>query len=81
MSVPSPEIELVELRCPVGPRKLLAKIRSEGGSTRMTEGNLMELACRDCTQAARRDGQPGNTRILHRFNLLGELVESVAERF
>lgn len=79
----SPPIEavLIELRCPVGPRQLLGKIRREGGTARVTDGNLMELSCRTCSQTARRSGHPPNTRIIHRFNLLGDLVESVAERF
>lgn len=77
----SAEAVLIELRCPVGPRKLLAKIRQEGRPIHVTSGNLMELACRDCSSAARKAGHPPNTRVIHRFNLLGELVESVAERF
>jgi hypothetical protein len=81
MSAQTPEIVLIELRCPVGPRKLLAKIRRAGEPIRVTDGNLMELACRDCSTTARRAGHPPNTRVIHRFNLLGELVESVAERF
>jgi hypothetical protein len=47
-----------ELRCPVGPQKLL------------------ELACNDCARAARRAGDPV-ARVLHRVNILGELVETL----
>lgn len=82
MTARTPEAVLIELRCPVGPRKLLAKIRQEGREPiRVTNDNLMELSCRDCSAVARRAGHPANTRVIHRFNLLGELVESVAERF
>lgn len=68
----------VELRCPVGAQKLLGKVLREGGQPVVTD-NLMELACRDCAQNAR-EFDPTVRRVLHRFNVIGELVESVVER-
>lgn len=69
----------VELRCPVGARRLLAKVVSEGGKPSVNNDNLLELACKDCAKNARQF-DPSVVRILHRFNALGELVESVVER-
>lgn len=72
-------IEIVELRCPVGPRQLLLKLRTSGGQPHINEDNLLEIACRDCARAARhRD--PDVRRVLHRFNFAGDLVESVMEK-
>jgi hypothetical protein len=68
---------VVELRCPTGPRRLLAKYRMSGEAPKITD-NLMELSCRDCTKNARQF-DASVTRIVHRFDLAGELVESVAE--
>jgi hypothetical protein len=76
------EPTIVEVRCPVGARSLLMKVRLEGGTARRTDGNLLELSCRDCTQAARRRARanhlPEPVRILHRFDVLGQLIESDA---
>lgn len=79
MSVAERAEEKVDLRCPYGARALLAKIVQQGGEAHRTNENLMELACRDC---ARRERQKDSNirRVLHRFNVLGELVESVVER-
>lgn len=66
----------VDLRCPLGARKLLAKVRKTGESHGIVEGNLLELACRDCRNNLSNDeGKRPNT-VLHRFNILGELIES-----
>jgi hypothetical protein len=70
--------EFIELRCPIGPKALLAKVVQQGGRAHVNSDNLLELACRDCAKTARlRD--PGVRRVLHRFNVLGELVESVVQ--
>lgn len=68
----------VELRCPVGARRLLGKLLSEGGQPTISD-NLMELACKDCAKNAR-EFDPSVRRVLHRFSAIGELVESVVER-
>lgn len=70
----------IEIRCPVGPRRLLSKVISSGqGPVHVTRDNLMELACDDCKRAARRE-DPSVLRVLHRYDLAGVLVESVVIR-
>lgn len=54
------------------------KVVSEGGTPIISEGNLMELACRDCAKALRAQGEDVS-RVLHRFDFLGNLVETVTE--
>lgn len=78
MSVKERPEQIVELRCPLGPKALLAKVVQLGDRPRMAEGNLMELSCRDCARTARKTN-PSVKRILHRFNVLGDLVESVVQ--
>lgn len=67
---------LVNLRCPVGPRALLAKLVQSGEKETYDSWNLMELSCRDCSRTAKKT-DPNVKRVVHRFNILGELVESV----
>ena len=69
----------IELRCPVGPRKLLAKVRTEGLKPIVVEGNLLELACRDCTRALRVT-EPDVRLVVHSYDLAGTLVESHIDR-
>lgn len=79
--------ELIDLRCPVGPRQLLARVRSLGDHAELVfkdsplslpDFPLLELACRDCAKFCRRD-DPTVRRVLHRFNVFGQLVESAVE--
>lgn len=65
----------VEIRCPVGPKRLLSKLISHGERPHIVEGNLIEFSCDDCKRAARRS-TPRVVRVLHRYNLAGDLVES-----
>jgi hypothetical protein len=65
----------VEIRCPVGPGQLFMKIKSEGGKPQVVEGNLLELACRDCARNHRKK-DPRVRRVLHLFALDGSLVET-----
>jgi hypothetical protein len=67
----------IDLRCPVGAKALLGKVVENGESAFVTSDNLLELACRDCTRAARRVN-PKVMHVVHRFNVLGQLVESIA---
>jgi hypothetical protein len=78
-SVQEREEQLVDLRCPLGPRQLLARVIQNDDHHAMTSDNLLELRCRDCAKWARRE-DPTVTQVLHRFNVLGELVESVVRR-
>lgn len=73
-------IEVVDLRCPQGPKQLLMKIRvSNDEPAHVSEDNLLEIACRDCARNARiLDSTVA--RVLHRFAFSGELIESVIER-
>jgi hypothetical protein len=65
----------VDLRCPVGAKKLLGRVRQEGGTPSVVSGNLLELACRDCRNGVAKQGKKP-TLVVHRFNILGEMVES-----
>ena len=69
-------ITAVELRCPVGPRRLLAILRQSGEPIRVVSGNLIEFACADCRREQRRQGQAPEY-VLHRFDVAGDLVETV----
>lgn len=64
----------VEIRCPVGPQRLLSKLRLSGEEPHYTDDNLIEFACADCRRILRQKGQPASL-VLHRFNFLGEHVE------
>lgn len=68
----------IELRCPQGPGRLLSKLLISGGRPEIVGDNLVELACPDCKRSLRLQGQPV-LRVLHRFNLLGDLVQSVVQ--
>lgn len=68
----------VEIRCPVGPRRLLAKTLMSGERPHVTDGNLIEVACDDCKRSMRQQGKVV-ARVLHRFNIAGELIESVVQ--
>jgi hypothetical protein len=70
-------LEVVEIRCPVGPKKLFAKFRLEGGeSPHVTEDNLIEFACYECKKTEK-NRDPAVNQVFHRFNFFGELVETV----
>lgn len=80
MSVAERQEQLIELRCPLGPRALLAKSVLLGDPAGMNlDLNLMEITCRDCAKLARAT-DPGVRRVKHRFNVLGQLVESVVQK-
>lgn len=66
----------IELRCPVGPKRLLAILRKSGEPLRVVAGNLIEFACHDCKRDLRRRGESPDL-VLHRFDVAGVLVETV----
>jgi hypothetical protein len=71
----------IEVRCPadpIGPGRLFAKLLKGDTPPVMVEGNLMEFACEDCRRVV---GRSKFRRVLHRFNFLGELVETVNVRY
>lgn len=65
----------VEVRCPVGIRRLFTKLQLEGESPKITDGNLLEFACADCRKRMVRLGEEVSL-VLHRYNFIGELVET-----
>ena len=70
---------VVEVRCPDGPQKLFTKLRlGETTARYLQPGNLIEFRCPDCTRLLRRDFGEHNQFVYHRYNFLGELVETVA---
>jgi hypothetical protein len=66
---------LVEIRCPVNQSRLFMKV----GRPTIVEGNLIQVACTDCRDTLRREGVEVS-RVLHEFNVLGDLIETVIER-
>lgn len=66
----------VELRCPTGFRRLFSKLIMQGERPRVTGGNLLEFACADCRKELKEQGTACRL-VLHRFDLAGELVESL----
>jgi hypothetical protein len=67
----------IALRCPVGPQRLLAVVRQTGDPHGITDGNLLEIACRDCRAIVAKEQGKKPVLVVHAFNVLGELVESI----
>lgn len=65
----------IDIRCPQDPRHLFLKLRRSGESTHVTRDNLIELACDECKKTERRK-DPNVIRVLHLYDLLGELIET-----
>ena len=57
---------------------MLSKLLISGARPTIVPGNLVELACDDCKKTLRRQGQT-LVRVLHRFDLAGDLVETYVE--
>lgn len=67
----------VELRCPVGPRRLFARMIQRGERpSYIHPDNLIEFSCYDCRRSYQREGRAVR-RVLHRYNLAGELIETL----
>lgn len=65
----------VEIRCPVGPQKLFTKLKLGEEFGKYLPNNLIEFTCSDCARRISR--QRGmRVRVFHRFNFIGELVNS-----
>lgn len=74
--------DMVEVRCPVGPKKLFTKLKlGEEFARRVEPGNLMEFTCADCTRRLRREQHNDTLRVFHQFNFLGELVNTRIDPF
>lgn len=77
---PSLEVEGdVSFRCPIGRGGLLLKLLRAHVATVDRTSNLIEVACRNCRDDARREGRPA-LQVLHRFGIDGVHVESVETR-
>jgi hypothetical protein len=74
--MPVQDVREVELRCPVGPRKLFAKLRLAGVDVPVTDDNLIEMACQDCRRRLRQESRDVQL-VLHRFDIVGSLIETV----
>jgi hypothetical protein len=66
----------IEIRCPNSPRKLLAILLRDGEKPKIVDGNLIELLCKDCRRLLKKSGREVS-RVLHRYDLAGELIETV----
>lgn len=75
----SGQIVTVELRCPVGPKKLFTKLKlGEEFGRYMFPQNWIEFTCSDCSKRIKRETDD-LFRVYHRFNFAGELVETALE--
>jgi hypothetical protein len=71
--------ETIEVRCPVGPQRLFTKLKLGEEAARMVQpANLIEFTCQDCTGKTSR-AQGHAVKVFHRYNFLGELVETIVE--
>jgi hypothetical protein len=68
----------VDVRCPVTPRRLFAKLQLGEAEVDRSD-NTLTVACLDCRTARRRMGQPC-TLVLHRFNMLGACLGTEVRR-
>lgn len=74
----------VDLRCPQGrlhgdecdSGRLLARLQLSGPPSFVQPDNLVELECRDCKSRLRREGR-AVARVLHRFDMSGELITTL----
>lgn len=69
----------VELRCNSNPLRLLAKIRQPQSGVEIVEGNLIEIACDHCKRT-HRQRDPEVKLVVHRWNVVGELIETEVVR-
>jgi hypothetical protein len=65
----------IEIRCPEDPRRILSKILSRGEKPLITSDNLIEIACDSCKARLRKDGLTVSL-VVHRYDLLGELIQT-----
>lgn len=69
--------QAVDLRCEAHPRRLLGRLLTESTTRHVDPGsNLLEFHCRECTRDAR-VLDSSVLRVLHRFDLTGDLIETV----
>ena len=61
---------MIELRCPVSPRRMFAKV-DEG------DEGIIEVACDSCRRDRRKQGQTDVVLVLHQFTMDGRCVETI----
>jgi DNA-directed RNA polymerase subunit RPC12/RpoP len=72
-------VNSVDVRCPYNHARLFGKLMLSDNRPRIdSESNLMEYACADCKKHYVRNGRTIRL-VLHRYNFLGELIETVDE--
>jgi uncharacterized protein YlaI len=71
-------VNTVEVRCPVGPQKLFTKLKLGEEFGKYLPNNLIEFTCADCAKRIGRDLDQ-RVRVFHRFNFVGELIQTVVE--
>jgi hypothetical protein len=73
-------VNSVDVRCPYNHARLFGKLMLSEDRPRVDANtNLMEYACADCKKYYLRNGVSVRL-VLHRYNFLGALVETVDER-
>ena len=70
---------VVDLRCDVNPSRLLGRIKDPDSGVQIVDGNLIEIACNWCKKSARRNDSAVRL-VVHRYNVVGELVETEVVR-
>jgi hypothetical protein len=70
-------MDTIEFRCDANPRKLFARLLVRE-RPKVSDGNLLEFACRECRAVLRERGDAVAV-VLHRFDAAGDLVETVVE--
>jgi hypothetical protein len=68
---------VTEVRCPVGPRRLFMRMKQAGERPAYIHPeNWVEFSCYDCRRELRQRGKDVK-RVLHRYDLSGELIETL----
>lgn len=67
--VTSCAVTTTDVRCPENPRRLFMRLHHDPDVRIDSTSNLIEVSCRDCSREA-------GGRVLHRYNIVGELVET-----
>lgn len=63
----------------MGPQRLFTKLKlGEESASYVHPENLIEFTCSDCARRMSRE-QGRRLRVFHRYNFIGELVESLTE--
>lgn len=71
-------METVDIRCPVDSRRLFMRLKLAGETPVVTADNLMEFSCDNCRKRLRQEGR-FVTHVMHRYDFVGRVVETVIE--